>query len=85
MWNNILALSLHHFNNDNIAFFKALPEVISSNLDTWKKWGYEKTDPENCPIPEYEERIKNENEIGSFLKLCLLRAMREDRAVTTSL
>lgn len=84
MWNNILALSIHKFNGDNIAFYKNLPETIQSNVDVWKKWGYEKTDPENFPIPEYEERINNEHEIGTFLKLCLIRSIREDRASTTS-
>jgi dynein heavy chain len=84
MWNNIVALSLHKFNGENNAFFRNLVEVIRPNIDTWKKWAYEKTDPENYPIPEFQDRIINEPEISSFLKLCLIRAFREDRAITSS-
>lgn len=82
MWINILALSLHSFTNEGINFFKNLPDQISNNIEVWKKWAYEKTDPENHPIPEYEERIKNDQEIGSFLRLLLIRCFREDRTLT---
>jgi hypothetical protein len=40
-------------------------------------------DPENFPIPEYEERIQNDSVLGMFLKLNLIRAIREDRVITT--
>lgn len=40
-------------------------------------------DSENYPIPEYEERIQNDPILGMFLKLCLIRAIREDRVITT--
>ena len=39
-------------------------------------------DPENYIVPEYEERIQNDPIIGMFLKLCLIRAFREDRVIT---
>lgn len=57
MWNNITALSLHTFGGDKEQFFKSLPEMIGTQAEVWKKWAYEKMDPENSPIPEYEERI----------------------------
>ncbi len=82
MWDNITALSLHYFANDNIAFFKNLPDHFQNNLDLWKKWTNEKNDPENHPIPEYEERIQNEQEIGPYLRFCLIRCIREDRTIT---
>lgn len=55
MWTNILSLSLHKFSNDSLSFFKSLPDYLINNVDIWKKWAYEKTDPENHPIPEYED------------------------------
>ena len=84
MWNNILALSLHCFNSENIPFFKNLPDHFQNNLDVWKKWAYEKNDPENYPIPEFDERIKGEQEIGMFLRFCLIRCFREDRTITAT-
>ena len=84
MWNNITALSLHCFNNENIPFFKNLPDHFSNNLDIWKKWAYEKNDPENFPIPEFDERIKGEQEIGQFLRFCLIRSIRNDRTITAT-
>lgn len=53
MWNNIVALSIHKFNNENNAFFRSLVDVVRTNIEVWKKWAYEKTDPENYPIPEF--------------------------------
>ena len=83
MWNNLTALSMHCFGSDNtMPFFKNLPEQISNNLDEWKKWAYEKSDPENHKIPEFEEKIQNDIEIGSFLRFCLIRCFREDRTIT---
>jgi dynein heavy chain len=83
MWTNILALSNHKFGPDQNQIFKNLPEQLTNQIDVWKKWAYEKMDPENYPIPEYEERIQNDGVLGMFLKLCLVRAIREDRVITT--
>ena len=84
MWNHVLALSNHCFSNENVPFFKSLPESIANNLDIWKKWVYEKTDSENYPIPEFEERISNEQEISDFLRFVFIRCVKEDRTVTSS-
>ena len=83
-WKNIIALSQHKFLNDGVPFFKTLPDAIQNNLDVWKKWSYEKTDPENLPVPDYEDRIKNENDIGEFLRFTLIRCIREDRTITAT-
>lgn len=40
-------------------------------------------DPENFPIPEYEDWIQNDPIMGMFLKLCLIRAIWEDRVITS--
>ena len=84
MWNNVLALSNHCFSKDNVPFFKNLPDSMINNLDMWKKWAYEKTDSENFPVPEFEERIINEQEIGPFLRFCFIRCLKEERTVTAS-
>ena len=83
-WKNIIALSNHRFKNDGVPFFQSLPDSIENGngLEKWRKWAYENTDPENFPVPDFEDRIKNENEIGPFLKFCLIRCIREDRTVT---
>lgn len=83
MWTNLLALASHKFGQEQNQVFKILPDQISNQIDVWKKWAYEKMDPENYPVPEYEERIQNDSVLGMFLKLCLVRAIREDRVITT--
>ena len=82
MWTNILALSLHCFSSEGIPFFKTLPESIQNNLDDWKDWAYKKNAPESHAIPEFEERIKNEGDIGGFLRLIIIRCIRDDRTIT---
>jgi dynein heavy chain len=81
MWMNVIALAQHCFFNQTVPFFKSLPEQIQTNIDVWKKWAYEKTDPENAPIPFIEEKIEGEKEIGDFLRLCVIRCLREDRTL----
>ena len=81
-WMNIIAISNHKFSNESMPFFKNLPDSITSSMDVWKKWAYEKTDPEVFPVPEFEDRFKTENEIGEFLRLVLVRSIREDRTIT---
>lgn len=80
IWLNLLALSRHHFCGDNIAFFRQLPECMSSNEQQWRQF-VEKNEPENYPIPDYDERIQNEKDLGSFLSLCLIRSIRVDRSL----
>lgn len=67
-----MALSNHKFAAEATPFYKSLPDSIANSIDNWKKWAYEKSDPENYPIPEYEERLKNDSELGEFLRLCLI-------------
>jgi len=79
-WLNLKALSKHKFANDNICFFKELPDRIQRNDTEWREW-IEFNDPENCKVPDYEEKIKADQNIGSFIHLCLIRSMREDRTM----
>jgi dynein heavy chain, axonemal len=79
-WLNLKALSKHKFNNDHAMFFKELPERINRNEQIWKKW-IDENEPEIIPIPDYEEKIQSDQNIGHFIHLCLVRSLREDRTV----
>ena len=82
-WLNLKALSKHKFNNDHSMFFKELPERVGRTEQIWRKW-IEENEPENIPVPDYEERISADQNIGHFIHLCLIRCMREDRALLAS-
>jgi len=82
-WLNLKALSKHKFGNEHTFFFKELPDRINRNEQIWRKW-IDENDPENIPVPDYEEKITGDANIGHFIHLCLIRAMREDRTVLAS-
>ncbi|PFH32513.1 putative dynein gamma chain, flagellar outer arm [Besnoitia besnoiti] len=82
-WLNILRLSRHGFGRDQIQFFCELPEVLSKNEAQWKKF-LEDNEPEKLSVPDYEDRIKTQKPLGAFIRLCLLRALREDRTVVAA-
>jgi dynein heavy chain len=77
------ALSKHKFANEHTFFFKELPDRIARNEQTWRKW-IDENEPENTPVPDYEEKIQGDQNIGHFIHLCLVRALREDRALLAS-
>ena len=81
-WLNLLALSRHKFNNDHQAFFKDITDKMQRSEKEWKAFFLE-TSPENLVVPDYEDKMAAEN-IGHFLHLCLIRCIREDRAVLAS-
>ena len=82
-WLNFKALSKHKFGNDHSYFFKELPDRITRNEPAWRKW-IDENEPENTPIPDYEDKITADQNIGHFIHLCIVRAMREDRALLAS-
>lgn len=84
VWLNLKALSKHRFNNEHNVFFKELPDRISRNESAWKQWMLESNEPEAAPIPDYEEKINSDPNIGPFIHLSLVRAAREDRTVLAS-
>lgn len=59
-----------------------MPDKIARSEKDWKAW-YFSNDPENQPIIDYEDKIAAEA-IGHFIHLCLIRCLREDRAVLAS-
>lgn len=82
-WLNLKALSKHKFSNDHTFFFKELPERIARNEPAWRKW-IDENEPENAPVPDYEDKISADQNIGHFIHLCLVRSMREDRTMLAS-
>ena len=43
--------------------------VIRNDLG-WRKW-FDESEPENCPVPEYEDRIVVLRNLGPFIRLAL--------------
>ncbi|KFG33497.1 putative dynein gamma chain, flagellar outer arm, partial [Toxoplasma gondii GAB2-2007-GAL-DOM2] len=82
-WLNILQLSRHSFGHEQIQFFCELPDIIGKNEAQWRKF-LEDNEPEKQAVPDFEERIRMQKPLGPFIRLCLLRALREDRTVVAS-
>lgn len=80
VWLNIVALSKHKFGNDHSFFYKELPERIGRLEKEWRKF-LDENEPENAIIPDFEDKIQADQNIGHFLHMCLIRSVREDRTV----
>lgn len=74
IWLNVVQLSQSH------KFFSNLIGDMISNENMWKRW-FEDNEPEQIPLPNYEQRISEEKDIGPFLKLLLVRSLRLDRSI----
>jgi len=77
-WLNAIQLTRHCFGHEQSPLFRDLTELLQRNEAGWRKW-FDENEPENCPVPEYEDRIAMERTLGSFVRLVLVRALREDR------
>ena len=82
-WLNLKALSKHKFANEHSMFFKELQDKIQRNDQIWKGW-IDENEPESTPIPDYEDKINADQNIGHFIHLCLVRALRQDRTMLAS-
>merc|ERR1711904_34243 len=78
IWLNTIQLSRHGFGVDSTLFFREIIEFIQRNEAAWRKW-FDENEPEGCPVPDYEERLVMERTLGYFIRMCLVRALREDR------
>jgi len=78
VWLNILQLSRHSFGLEQNVFYREIVDYIQRNEQNWKRW-FDENEPEGVPVPDYEERIAQERTIGPFLRLLVVRFMREDR------
>lgn len=59
-------------------FFREIVDFIQRNEANWKKW-FDENEPESVPVPDYEERLNMDRTMGPFLRLIIVRSMREDR------
>jgi len=73
-WLNVLELSTSN------KFFGNLPSEMSANEAIWRRW-YEDNEPETMAIPDYENRLAEQAEIGPFLKLLLVRSLVPNRSI----
>jgi dynein heavy chain len=78
VWLGALQLSRHGFGPEHLFLFRDVTELLLRNEPHWRKW-YDENEPENCAVPDYEERLSMERLLGSFLRLILVRTLREDR------
>merc|ERR1719473_408945 len=78
IWLAVLQLSRHAFGTEQLLFFREIVDFISRNEAQWKRW-FDENEPENCPVPDYEERLVMDRQLGYFMRLVLVRSMREDR------
>jgi len=77
-WNNIIALTKHKFGIDGNMFYKGLVDSMTRSSPEWRAF-FESDDPENQPVPDYDDKINADVVLGSFLQFCLVRSFREDR------
>merc|ERR1711959_761166 len=68
---------------EQLLFFREIVDFISRNEASWRKW-YDENDPESCPVPDYEERLVMEKTLGNFVRLALVRCVREDRTAISA-
>jgi dynein heavy chain len=73
-WLNVVELSQSN------KFFNNLPGDMVANESMWKRW-YEDNEPERMTVPDYQQRIADQPDIGPFLKLLLVRCLRVDRII----
>lgn len=78
VWLNAIQLTRHSFGREQVPVFKDLTDHLARNDIGWRKW-FDESEPENCPVPEFEDRIVVQRSIGPFIRLALVRSLREDR------
>jgi len=78
VWLNLIQLSRYAFGTEGSMFFREIIEYIQRNETAWKKW-FDENDPEGCAVPDYEERMNMDRGLGPFLRMTLVRCIREDR------
>eukprot|EP00930_Biecheleria_cincta_P050644 TRINITY_DN3582_c0_g1_i1.p1 TRINITY_DN3582_c0_g1~~TRINITY_DN3582_c0_g1_i1.p1 ORF type:complete len:2677 (-),score=555.77 TRINITY_DN3582_c0_g1_i1:255-8135(-) len=78
IWLNVIQLSRQPFGPDQIVFYREIQDLMQRNEANWRKW-FDENEPENVPIPDYDDRIAMDRSLGPFLRLVIVRCMREDR------
>tara|TARA_B100000795_G_C22806619_1_gene445355 strand:- start:150 stop:14669 length:14520 start_codon:yes stop_codon:yes gene_type:complete len=71
-WLNVSELSNKH------SFFRTMQEDLMRNENQWWPW-YEHNTPEKAQIPDYEVRLTEDDDLGPWYRLMLVRTFRNDR------
>mmetsp|Transcript_3629 Transcript_3629/g.6367 ORF Transcript_3629/g.6367 Transcript_3629/m.6367 type:complete len:3156 (-) Transcript_3629:97-9564(-) len=82
IWLNVIQMSRQPFGVDQVVFFREIQDFMQRNEATWRKW-FDENEPEGVPVPDYEDRMNMDRTLGPFLRLVLVRCMREDRTGVT--
>ncbi|GMH97336.1 hypothetical protein TrST_g8180 [Triparma strigata] len=64
--------------------FKMLLDGMTRDEEDWKAW-YNSNEPETEQIPGLETQLKADRETGPFLRMLLVRSLREDRTLLAGL
>jgi len=78
VWLNVLQLTRHSFGHDGQVFYRDLADSVQRSEASWRKW-FDENEPESVPVPDFEDRLVVERTLGPFLRLVVVRSMREDR------
>ena len=73
-WLNVIALA------EECKFFNSLPDTMIKNETMWRKY-YEENEPEDVDVPDFEMQLREQKELGHWLRLLLIRSLRVDRAL----
>ena len=71
-WLNISELSNKH------TFFRTMQEDLMRNESQWNAW-YEHNTPEKAQVPDYEVRLVEDDDLGPWYRLMIVRTFRNDR------
>ena len=71
-WLNVSELSNKH------SFFRTMQEDLMRNESQWNSW-YEHNAPEKAQVPDYEVRLAEDDDLGSWYRLMIVRTFRNDR------
>jgi len=71
-WLNLVQLSMSK------PIFKGVVDSVQREEEDWKAW-YGSNEPEAIKIPSYETVLSADKETGPFLRMLLVRCLREDR------
>ena len=77
-WLNVLQLSKEG------GVFQSILECLSRDEEMWKGW-YNANEPEGMEIPGYETQLNADKELGPFLRMLVVRCLREDRTMLAGL
>lgn len=65
-WDNIIAIHKHKFGADQLMFYKGIVDCMTRSSPEWRAF-YDSDAPESEPVPDYEDKINADPQLGAFL------------------